>query len=344
MLVHPPRVSSDFSRPVQVTFESSQTKETSCSDGVKSHPKSSNAKTPINRTERNRNDFEKRSSSRSVAIHQSQSQSQLLVAILRNDAGYVKSFLQEETQKGCHNPGMLKSSSFIFSIGRYKELSNISIDHVFAMKKVMGDAPTVLHLAILNLYCRCKQILLPRYLLPHQRRIEVDKAKIIINLLMLHMDSEQCQSPTHFPVLETVDSTSTIQTMTVVSPLGLLERIRQMTKELKWKKMEATIQTVLVDMGGCPDEHESSKEGSRCEQVGKHNRRVIIDKVHMSEGVERPPTKESEEAIKRETLDEICQLIFCNLGGSLARGDTSNTSGTSLTCASGLVLLFNDHE
>jgi hypothetical protein len=344
MAVPPSRVASYISRPFQDSNNQSQTKETSCTQ-----QKLSNKRVEITCGELTKSGVEKESSPRSIALHRSQRQSHLLVAILKNDAANVQAFLQEEKQKeSCNNPSQLKSVNFMFSIGRGEEVSIISMDHVFAMKKVMGDTPTALHLAILNLYFRCtcgggKQTLLPRFLMPYRGRIEADKARLIINLLMQHMDWAQNQSPMRFSVVNTKDSTSTVEDLTVVSPFGLLQRMDQLAKSLKWKKMEATIRLVMDDICECQNESKQSMEEARDDQVETHQLTTNGD-TESGKKMERTQPKESVDAINRETLDEICQLIFGSFGGKTGRGDRNNTPGTSATYAGGFDLFLNDHH
>jgi hypothetical protein len=341
MVVPPsPRISNYFSRPFQdFVGTATPTKHSNNSHAAGKSQHSANRFT-MRLNDKVGHDFKTESQS---ALRARQQQAQILRAVLRNDADTVEAILQQQTQQISKNQ---KSGSNIkFAIGRCSERSDVTMDGVFAMKRLLGESPTALHVATLNVYFRCtggggKHTLLPRLQLPFQRRNEEDKARKIARLLVQQTNnSVNDVSPILISgcSLRDADSTSSLG----VSPLGLVKRIQQLATKINCIRIEATMQILLEDMKMDRPETARSTVGESRDDDS------LSAGTHISQtdtGVpDRMPYIDTDDAIRKHDLDRICQLLFGGVvGGKTDRKEDSTTE--SISCAEGLVLFCLENE
>lgn len=260
-----PRVSNYFSRPFQDFAEPTALPIEESSDNGHSGGDDKTSSILKNSKSPRRNGAGQQQQVESEALSKFW-RSQLLRAILRNDVNQVKEILlrSEDTQQIFHSGGI---APVIFSIGRQRRYDDdtsgtiLSMDDVFLLKRMLGEAPTALLLAMLNVYYRCtggggKSIMLQSIQLPHQRKVEVGKARAIVQLLLTAPpSSSDDRSPILFATTSATtsgllagDSGKSSSRQLYVSPLGLATRLHRFTAKLGWKKMEEALRSVVDDM------------------------------------------------------------------------------------------------
>lgn len=113
----------------------------------------------------------------------------------------------------------------------------LCLDHVFLFKRILGEAPSPLHLAILNIYFRTKHYS-SRYLL-RQNRDEFDKAVAIFKLLL---ENGANLHQTSFQAMVNVDE----QRPHANTPLTLAERIYRISCLVDTTKPATVTKTGVV--------------------------------------------------------------------------------------------------
>jgi hypothetical protein len=294
----------------------------------------------------------------SIATETINNQQQLLLlsAILRNCPVEVQQILSQDDRGKSINP------NFIVSFGKIKNLTTttttITIDQVFKLKRLLGETPTALHIAVLNVYCQYTgggggpggQKFLISFI-PGHRRGEVDKAIQILKILV-----EYCRHEDH--VHQISSSTVLFSTRndkqiglgnTVgISPTNLAESIHQLTESLQWKSVSDNFITVVNILKSTSVGEESEPrdpnnvDGPKQQQQEGRNNESAADKNNNNNNNNNNTIIRE---MARDDLDEVIQLIFGNLTIDTNSKTSSKPSQAMCTNNSnGLLLLCHDNH
>ncbi|KAG7340928.1 hypothetical protein IV203_022879 [Nitzschia inconspicua] len=381
MVVSPaPRISHYFSRPYLdfVGITTTPTKKEDCSFKIREQHVDDDSVFPPRRVMPNNCSEEQddaTTKSDPTTFSGGRRSQQLSLAILRNEPDQVKRLLdrsvqQQQQQSLDDDKSNTAVAAITFSFGTTDGISprtsnttsttntTIGMDTVFRFKQLLGESPTVLHLAVLNVYHRCNggggggaADTTRSY--PNSRRSVRDLFTDNIHNNDINIPLQQ-QQPQH----------DTERNLIFVSPYGLAKKIHSLTSKLRWTKTETTFRMVLDDMmDTCQEDDDGNEEDdidddtqpkdeSR-QEAGDTTSTVDVLVGNSMRGVKTVPTiVEMDDSIPRRILDDACQLLFSspkvstNLGNKDDDYDNDNNSSTvgSISCGKGLVVLCHDNR
>jgi hypothetical protein len=302
----------------------------------------------------------------SVATETINNQQQLLLlsAILRNCPVDVQQILSQDDRGKSINP------NFIVSFGKTKNLttttttttsSSITIDQVFKLKRLLGETPTALHIAVLNVYCQYTggggspggQKFLVSFI-PGHRRGEVDKAIEILKILVEYCRHEDhvhqiSSSAVMFPTRN--DKQIGLGTTVRISPTNLAESIHQLTESLQWKSVSDNFIAVVnilksTSVGEESEARDLNNVDRPKQQQDGMNNESAADQNNNNNNNNKNNNNAMIREMTRDDLDEVIQLIFGNLTidtNSKTSSKPSQAMGTNNN--NGLLLLCHvNHE
>ncbi|KAG7367801.1 hypothetical protein IV203_030544 [Nitzschia inconspicua] len=407
MVVSPaPRISHYFSRPYLdfVGITTTPTKKEDCSFKIREQHVDDDSVFPPRRVMPNNCSEEQddaTTKSDPTTFSGGRRSQQLSLAILRNEPDQVKRLLdrsvqQQQQQSLDDDKSNTAVAAITFSFGTTDGISprtsnttsttntTIGMDTVFRFKQLLGESPTVLHLAVLNVYHRCnggggggggRHILSQSMQLPYLRRREVDKARRIVQLLiqhdrtLIHDDRSVIlftdnihNNDINIPLQQQQPQHDTERNLIFVSPYGLAKKIHSLTSKLRWTKTETTFRMVLDDMmDTCQEDDDGNEEDdidddtqpkdeSR-QEAGDTTSTVDVLVGNSMRGVKTVPTiVEMDDSIPRRILDDACQLLFSspkvstNLGNKDDDYDNDNNSSTVGSISCGKGLVVLCHD
>ncbi len=203
----------------------------------------------------------------------------------------------------------------------------LCLDHVFLFKRILGDSPSPLHLAILNVYFRTKHFS-SRYLL-RQNRDEFDKAMAIFRLLLefganIRHTSFQAMASMHGETPGTSLNT----------PLDLAERIHRLAclvdankatslaKGSKVIDLQTAMRSVVVQCIGRETLDGHVEDQARGDVNVQDEESIRQDDKSRSAAASVGESCDDEELDRPGQLDELADLIF-------SKGQSSSTPTTA---------------
>jgi len=245
------------------------------------------------------------------------SRQQLLFAVLKNSVAQVQYFLED----------VHVDPSFVISIGRDRKVQSsltksAMLDQVFKMKRILGESPALLHIAILNVYYRCTTSCGALMMLPRQRRAEVDKATQILKLVMDASTSHGQRSLVIFPRKRSSSVSGSVNRREwMMTPTDLAQRILKVTDQLHLDQVETIFKTILEGMNG-----------------GDNDEKRETALFEGNKAAAKTKSSSSSREISKDSLDWLVLLLFSNctlntkIGSSESLRVTTTTDGFIFLC------------
>jgi hypothetical protein len=208
--------------------------------------------------------------------------------------------------------------NFIISIGMVEERDTREafLDKIFLVKKIMGECPTLLHFAVVNIYYRCcggRVLMFPR-----QRRAEVDRAHQILKLLL------QFSGNAYQPSIVIFSGDRDAAEGQAIGPFHLAETIYKVAISLQMRRLVEIMSASLESMTGNDSDHEP---------------RDIVGDDEGSEDDEGMAINEGgtlEQGISKENLDGLVALFFANF---VPNGSLTGQLSSVITSPGGMLLI-----